>query len=315
MWEFLDELLTRPIGAISVALGIWATILAFFRKVEELSPREKREDIAVWLLCVDIPRSVDDWPKQVASQIDRVFGTNQFSLKFILRSCFASLITVTVFTLIWLVARSDEYRVVLNHFRGSELLSTMDIITTALIMNFFPDYFSLLVTRRILRSVEIVQGKFKRLLLILLDAIASVVVLLTAWIVYKLLSGILLLALMLSSGQITTDIFNNIVDGTVYQITESIKTILILGPQLTIRITESNVFYPMGVLFYSTFFTSIWLWLYFLSGIVVRVLSRSRKIIRVLQDWLDIENHPLQTMGVVAGGLVALLILVVSLLF
>ena len=56
---------------------------------------------------------------------------------------------------------------------------------------------------------------------------------------------------------------------------------------------------PFGIFVYSAFLTSVWLWLYALSGFLVKAIARSRKGLHFLQRHLNIEEHPLRSMGFV----------------
>ena len=58
---------------------------------------------------------------------------------------------------------------------------------------------------------------------------------------------------------------------------------------------------PTAVFIYSTLFTSAWLWLYVLSGLLVRFAGS----VAVHQKWLDIKQKPLYCMGLVAGPIAA----------
>ncbi len=65
-----------------------------------------------------------------------------------------------------------------------------------------------------------------------------------------------------------------------------------------------------GVWIYSTFLTSVWLWLYALSGFLVKTIARSRKGLHFLQEHLNIEEHPLRSMGFVLMLLVTVVYVV-----
>ncbi len=64
------------------------------------------------------------------------------------------------------------------------------------------------------------------------------------------------------------------------------------------RISDIQIFYPV-------FFTSIWLWLYAASGFILKAAHR----FDIGFDWFnrtfDIEKKPLQSIGLVAGAIVA----------
>ena len=52
--------------------------------------------------------------------------------------------------------------------------------------------------------------------------------------------------------------------------------------------------------FYTTFFTSVWLWLYVSSTALIRMASRSDPLLRFLRYILPIEDKPLRAIGIVA---------------
>ena len=85
---------------------------------------------------------------------------------------------------------------------------------------------------------------------------------------------------------------------------------LFLDPRKFLILTlvpSSRWFYVAisGVHLYSTFFTSAWLWLYALSGVLARALLSFGHGAVFLRDHLNVEERPLSTMGLVAGGLAA----------
>ena len=60
-----------------------------------------------------------------------------------------------------------------------------------------------------------------------------------------------------------------------------------------------------GILLWSTYFTSVWIWIFALSSFVVRAATALTQGLRVLGDVFDVAEKPLSTMGYVAGGLCA----------
>ena len=56
--------------------------------------------------------------------------------------------------------------------------------------------------------------------------------------------------------------------------------------------------------------TSVWLWLYALSGFLVKAIARSRKGLHLLQKHLNLEEHPLRSMGFVLMLLVTVVYVV-----
>jgi len=64
---------------------------------------------------------------------------------------------------------------------------------------------------------------------------------------------------------------------------------------------------PYGIWFYAAFFTSVWVWLYAASGLIVRLAQRMDIWSDCLRRLLDIDRKPFQSIGVVAIMLVTLL--------
>ena len=58
--------------------------------------------------------------------------------------------------------------------------------------------------------------------------------------------------------------------------------------------------------FYPAFFTSIWLWLYAGSGFILKAARRFDIGFEWFNRKFDIEKKPLQSIGLVAGALVAI---------
>ncbi len=67
----------------------------------------------------------------------------------------------------------------------------------------------------------------------------------------------------------------------------------------------------MGVWFYSTFFTSVWVYLYVISGLIVKAGSFIEILGSFIRKIFDIDNKPLRSMGYVCMVLVSLIFLIV----
>jgi len=68
---------------------------------------------------------------------------------------------------------------------------------------------------------------------------------------------------------------------------------------------------PEGTLFYSTFFTSIWVWLYPISGLLVKLIERSNVGIICLKKILNIEKKHLRSIAIVSIGINTLIFIIV----
>jgi hypothetical protein len=63
---------------------------------------------------------------------------------------------------------------------------------------------------------------------------------------------------------------------------------------------------PAGIWFYSTFFTSVWVWLYALSGAAIKLVELLGIGLARLRSVLDVDQKPLLSLGVMSMVLVSL---------
>lgn len=72
----------------------------------------------------------------------------------------------------------------------------------------------------------------------------------------------------------------------------------------TAEAVNNDLFF--GVAFYSTFFTSAWLWLFGLSYLAITVAGRSEPFLDAVKYILPIDEKPFRSLGIIAG-LIAML--------
>jgi hypothetical protein len=131
--------------------------------------------------------------------------------------------------------------------RAGDVLPFWQVVLIALVINLVADYVSLLETRWLLTQVHRVRSVAGQIAILIVDA---------------LVTGAIILGVIF-----------------VYQMTP-----LYDGAPLTLG-EIFGVFTVFGLFFYSTFLTSIWIWLYIVSSWVIRLFSRSR-LVRIL----DVEE-------------------------
>ena len=56
----------------------------------------------------------------------------------------------------------------------------------------------------------------------------------------------------------------------------------------------------LGIFFYSTFLTSVWLWLYLAAGAAVRVAGGFNVGLRWLRGFTDLDEQPFRSLGFAA---------------
>jgi hypothetical protein len=246
-----------------------------------LTDRTKLE-IAVWLLGVKVGQKVEPWPDTFAKVFDRVFGTKHLSWKCFWRSCIASfaasLLTVGTY---WIHKRVA--------FETTDLARISQIaffVSTA--GTFLPDYLSLLKTRWFISLMSRWNKDGWRIGLLMGDL---------------LITGLIAVAL-LSVLRVTFTV-DYIEGGKAIPWWAKWRRELGVQPFLTGSIPEYINSEDAPLWFYPPFFTSLWLWLYAGSGFILKVARRFDIGFEWFNRKFDIEKKPLQSIGLVAGVLVA----------
>jgi len=242
--------------------GMAAGVYALFNRADEALNEDTKKSISDWLLNINPTTEPSKWPEQFIEIFDNIFGSKRLSLPFFFKSCIASIFSVTILILIYEIITREVIR---------EFEVNWDFVFTTYIIggmiNFIPDYLSLLETRYILGKMKGSRTVLKTAGFLFLDLVVSFLIICGAlWLVGSL-------AMFSPIG------FRHFL----YIVTNS----------LSMTGTE-KVF---SIFFYSTFFTSIWIWLYGFSGVCMKGVNRISLIFRWVKGTLNIANKPLQSLG------------------
>ncbi len=271
-------------GALEFYAFAWATTTGglwfLFEKAEHALLESTRSKVVRWVETVDIKGSVGSIPSQFGLLFDRVFGDKHWTLSCFLRSCIASVSFVAVcFALLGPLGIGAE--------DGAEPNSAMQlagsILFGALMFNVIPDFFSLLETRWLLGRV---QQRMRVRWILVLDAVITLLIFLVTT-----LAVLLFLSLGVFKGAGVGG------QSDAYMAGRFIGE-MISNPTLALAI------------FASTFFTSVWLWLYAASVPISRVLVRMGGGVGFLLKITDVEKQPFRSMGFTSVVIVSLLFLV-----
>jgi hypothetical protein len=265
----ITKLIQSPPGQLAAGGVLAGIVWKFFERVEAVLTDNTKLEIAVWLLGrKKFGPKVQPWPDTFAKLFDRVFGTKHLSMKCFFRSCIASVLTTTVSVLFsWFLYEQSKVDSLSLHFRDGFMA------------NILPDYVSLLKARVLIGWMRSMRHGSALLGVIVMDFALTL-----GWALFTAL----VLIHVLYGG--TPDIAGALN----VAFNHSFDMLFVMR-----RIGMWYVIYPM-------FFTSIWLWLYAGSGFILKAARR----FDVGFDWFnrhfDIEKKPLQSIGLVAGALVAI---------
>jgi hypothetical protein len=272
-----------------VGLGLFYGAVKFFDLVGDRLNEDTRLEIAVWLLGVKTAERVQNWPETFTKVFDRLFGTRHLSWKCFWRSCVITYLALLIGGLVYSPELLSFY---IPPFVGlvTTILQLLFLLIVAglilLCTNALPDYVSLLKSRYLLRFMASQRSFIVMSLLVLFDV---------------------LLTLTIGAAGIDLGLrFTNFISGG--RPTEALTIRWLIGMythpfSLSRMAQEGRPEYPM--LIFPAFFTIIWTLLYASSGFLLKTARRFDVGFEWFNRHMDIEKKPLQSIGIVAGVIVA----------
>ena len=190
--------------------------------------------------------SEESWSRSFVAIFDALFGRRHLSLRCIATSVAASLLAVVALWLLLGLGQSTQERL-------AEVPELGQVLLIGLMVNVVADYISLLETRWLLGHMDRFQKWWQQVLVLLADLLITGAII---WVVLWIF--------------VSTGTYDSVLGGG--DASDFGQVILL--------------FSPLAVFFYSTFVTSIWVWVYILSTWIMRTLAQLR-----LARWFDIERH------------------------
>jgi hypothetical protein len=254
------------IVSLTALFGSWAVVTGgvwkLFDRIEKVASQEAKENASQWLLQLKMEDHFTNWANTFSEAFDNIFGARHFSWRCFYRSAIASLIAVIVVTLFWGYIRTEEFLSFVGDSDFFEDLFFIFLVTA--ILNMLPDYISLLESRYIISFLRKSHSVFKHIALIFADLILTSLI---GFIAFGILS---------------TALDENIIN-------YFLSFVLPLS-------AEKDGDPSLGIWFYSTFFTSVWIWIYILSGICLFSQKRTKLFVAKFNKFFDIKNKPFMSM-------------------
>ena len=230
-----------------------------------------------------------DWSSTFVELFEGVFGPSHWSWRCLSRSAVATLATIAVI----LVVTANAEGVPGDLRYGGGLTNLAALLAVMFVSNLVADYLSLYETRWVLgRLARSPRGAIGKVGFLGLDLVLTSLIALVSTIgVVLLLSGI---------GQVMT--LPAMLEPTPNNL-QSWSTSLGDGRRLIFEGTSVEIF-PALAMLGSTYFTSIWALLYVLAGAALRTTRRVFDGVAWLSHVLDIDQRPLQAMGIALSSVV-----------
>lgn len=280
------------LGFIGTGLAIGGGFIGLGWKADGGFSPEFRNKLSDQIIRLRRIEPGETWPTIFADLFDHVFGKRHATWKCFRRSSVASIIAFGVMILIWAQLRPEELR---------KTLIILDFTTVAaitflfLLVNLIPDYFSLLETRYVIRRMGQTQSGFKILAFLALDVLATTLIFLASMgLIVAVIDTSTFFILKFQGEDLSFWIF---VGETLFTVFAELVT---HGIVLATR-GEAGV--SWGVALYTTFFTSVWVWLFALAWGAMRLATRIKPGIRFLIWALPIQDYPIRSIGLAIGAL------------
>jgi hypothetical protein len=227
----LPPLLTYAGSWVAITGGIWV----LFQRAETVLKPEVKAAISQWLQNLNPATAFANWPATFAAVFDRIFGKRHLSWRCFGRSCIASFVGVITLILIWAGLRPNQFAAVVE---GGEHWWLLTIFGGTVVYNLIPDYLSLLESRFVIHWMSEARFILRILTFLAIDLVFTAAIF---WGVFYALFALLFLL----GGEPTL----------------VIVPIWVVCAWLSLTADFAGV-PPPAIFFYSTFFTSVWVWLY-----------------------------------------------------
>jgi hypothetical protein len=284
---------------IAVGFGLFYAVLKFFDTIGERLNEDTRLEIAIWLLGIRTEEKVKAWPTFFTAVLDRLFGYKKLSWRGFRRSWVATIVSIVISGILLELLLSPTTRNNASRLLPSVTISQWIVIVifgipTALILftitNGIPDYFSFLKTRLALERFGETPVLFSRILIMVSDIVASLAI--------AVASNLIIASFNWSVLHLVSSMIPTVPDE--YHL--SLRSYMALKFRGDLDVETLG---EISALSYPAFFGLLWFFLYAFSAFLLKAAHRFDFGFQWFILHMDIEKKPLQSIGLVAGAIVA----------
>jgi hypothetical protein len=270
----------NEILAITAYFGSWLCIAGLiwtlFDRIEKVATESAKESAVQFTLNYKRSEKIESLGIFLGNSFDCVFGGKHLTWSCFLRSSVASFLCMFIVAAIWVSIRPREAS--LLYKENGALNPLIFLMFYGLLLNIIPDYLSLLQTRIIIRHLKL--KKWSALFWVIFDFGLTVIIASLLW----------LFLFYYDTGHLIT--YSEFSDGI-----------------LSLSNFMNRDLPPLGVVFYSTFFTSIWMWIYAASiGLVKSTVYIDKFHFFAIKN-LFRKEQPFMSLGAISITIVTLIYL------
>ena len=254
---------------VAFVWGLSVFVAVSFWNLEEVLSKESKTRLVNLLSKESFGHLLGLIPGIIFKSTQSLFGEKFFtSLEFLI-----SIILSTVFFLLvclfWYSINSKSVEIFLESIYP---LDIANFLIYFLLFNLIVDYFSLVETRYLIFLSRKSDNWQFLCAILLLDAVITL-----------LISLIPLAIVSLEFNWDTFDLFmNKFFDGLIFVNSHPWEP-------------------PLGLFFYTTFLTSIWIWIFVLATLLTKVIAKVASLSNVIFVHLNFEEYPLRSIGIIGA--------------
>lgn len=284
--------LLKELGAFGMGIILAIGVGLLFWKADEGLAAQGRNDLSQWLRrrlylhSMLLDRDPPSLPAVVSAMFKKVFGKKHLSWRCFMMSSLFSVLAVVVLSVVFFQIEGR---------RGREVMLDWDDVLflagAALVLNLIPDYISLLETRIVIRFMCRVNK-------------------LPAMFGYLALDALLTFLIFLGLGSlvgvmVVLYIFSDLM-APIRGVEDFVNVHAEVVGSIVSAFTFSGEWRFVAIFLYSTFFTSVWVWLTALGWGATLLLAKSPPLLNFMNRVLPIDTHPMRSIGEVAAVIVCL---------
>jgi hypothetical protein len=266
------HLLAATAAHFAIGGGLFYGVLKFFEAIENRLSVDTKLEIAVWLLDLQPAEALERWPSTFLKLFNVVFGERHISWKCFWRSWLASVITTAAV----LVSGAAIKGLEVQSYYGPVPYQTVIIIgiLCSTIGNFLPDYLSLWKTRYLLNQSLKQTSILEQIISLIADFFLSIPLAVCGFIIDFIVA---------------------------YMVIGTVNAKLVFGAEEDDAIIGPLALFGLVASFIPAFLGRIWLLLYVGSGVLLKGARGLAGGLTIFNRCFDIENHPLTSIGLIAG--------------
>ena len=264
---------SRLVSIFATGLACFSAVFGFFRFLDGIVSKALKSDLAklIYQAADLVPVDLEKWTDRFDQLVAITFGPNLLSLRAFLASAVISCSLCATITIIAALA-------------GVHIIDLDEAIFGYLLILFLvnlpADYMSVIKSRWLITSLGTQRPK-QFLGLLVADYVITAAL-------FVLVFFIIGTAMTVAQGRV--DAIPRLFD---LQMLENLVS-LRAQPDLA-----------LGLFFYTTFFTTVWMTLFVLGGLAIRSMALLRLSVTYI---LEVDGKPLQSLGAIIGGALCLIV-------